>query len=406
MSEQAPFLALPIDPARLEQARRPLAVRHRREKLFRWICALSAGFCVVLLLAILVGIIASGVGMLTRTFLTSVPSPVPAESGFYPAIMGSVWLMSIVVIVTLPTGVAAAVILEEFRPRRGIGAKLHSVIEINMTNLAGVPSVVYGIVGLTAFVSMFGLFGHPLSPGFETGVVYLDQYYNESDAVILAPVAEASAPPVTPEPGMVALDGQGRPIEVSIIGPDDPWPEDPELGARTLRTSDIAGRINERTPFYFRIPFGRGLLAGALTLGLVILPIVVITSQEALRAVPDSLRDAAFGLGATRWGMVYHVSLPAALPGVMTGSILATSRAIGEAAPLLMIAGIVFITFPPGNLMDDFTAMPLQIYNWAQRPQKEFHDLAASGIVVLLAVLLVFNGAAIVIRNRFQGRLP
>jgi len=138
---------------------------------------------------------------------------------------------------------------------------------------------------------------------------------------------------------------------------------------------------------------------------LVILPIIIISSQEALRAVPSSLRQASLGLGATPWQTVRRVTLPAAFPGILTGAIIAMSRAIGEAAPLLMIAGIVFITRAPSNLMDDFTAMPLQIYNWAGRPQKEFHDLAASGIIVLLTALLLFNAIAVFMRQKLQKPL-
>jgi phosphate transport system permease protein len=147
------------------------------------------------------------------------------------------------------------------------------------------------------------------------------------------------------------------------------------------------------------------VLTGALTLVLVILPVIIISTQEALRAVPYSLREAAWGLGLTRWQTVWRVVFPSALPTVMTGTILSISRAVGEAAPLLMIAGIVFISNPPGNIMDDFTAMPLQIYNWAQRPQQEFHDLAASGIVVLLTMLLCFNAIAVIIRNKAHKSL-
>jgi phosphate transport system permease protein len=399
MTPSGPEAVVLLDPARLARARRSVGARHRRERAFQWFCVGVASLCVLLLAAILAGILVAGVGTVTRTFLTAAPSPDASEAGFYPAIMGSVWLLVLVAIITLPLGVAAAIILEEFKPKRRISRWAHGFIETNITNLAGVPSVVYGIVGLTAFASMFGLFGS----GVEFGARYFDQFYNESDQVILVPVEGLGAPETVPHPGLGATTAEKRPVELNVIAPDDPWPEDPELAARTLRESDVAGRISERTMLYVRLPLGRGLLAGALTLSLVILPIVIITSQEALRAVPNSMRDAALGLGATRRRMVFRVTLPAALPGVMTGAILAMSRAIGEAAPLLMIAGIVFITFPPGNLMDDFTAMPLQVYNWAGRPQKEFHDLAAAGIVVLLAVLLLFNGAAIVIRQRFQG---
>lgn len=146
-------------------------------------------------------------------------------------------------------------------------------------------------------------------------------------------------------------------------------------------------------------------MAGALTLMLVILPVIIISSQESLRAVPGSLRDGALGLGATRWQVVWNVTLPAAIPGIMTGSILAMSRAIGETAPILIIAGIVYIRTAPSHLMDDFTVMPLQIYNWTTRPQPEFHDIAAGGILLLLAVLLFFNGLAVLIRHKARRPL-
>jgi phosphate transport system permease protein len=135
---------------------------------------------------------------------------------------------------------------------------------------------------------------------------------------------------------------------------------------------------------------------------LVVLPIVVVSTQEALRGVSNSLREAALGLGATRWQVVWNVTLPAATPGIMTGAILATCRAIGEAAPVLILAGIVYIASAPGHLMDDYSVMPLQIYNWAQRPQKEFHALAASGIIILLVILLSFNAVAVLVRQRLQ----
>jgi phosphate transport system permease protein len=144
------------------------------------------------------------------------------------------------------------------------------------------------------------------------------------------------------------------------------------------------------------------VLAGGLTLMLGVLPIIIIASQEALRAVPNSLRQGALALGATKWQMVWGTSLPSAIPGIMTGAILAMSRALGEAAPLLILAGIVYITFTPANLMDSFTAMPLQVFNWASRPQEDFHQVAASGIIVLMAILLAFNAAAVFIRQKFQ----
>ncbi|MBA2881862.1 hypothetical protein HNR65_002193 [Desulfosalsimonas propionicica] len=202
-------------------------------------------------------------------------------------------------------------------------------VQANITNLAGEPSVVYGIVGLTAFVSMFQLFGSPKSPAFEMGIQYYDQFYNQAGEVMLVSVNRPGAPYTDPEQDMAAMTPEGEALHVHVIGADQSWPQEPALSARTLRENDMAGRIDRRQWYYFRIPFGRGVL-------------------------------------------------PAALPGIMPGAILAISRAIGDAAPLLMIAGIVFISNQPGHLMDDFTAMPLQIFNWPQAP---FHEIAASGII-------------------------
>ena len=170
--------------------------------------------------------------------------------------------------------------------------------------------------------------------------------------------------------------------------------------------NDPAIEIGDPTTFwYFRLPFGGAVIVGGLTLMLVVLPIVIVSAREALRAVPSSLREAALAAGATRWQMIRKITLPAALPGIMTGSILAISRAIGEAAPLLVVSGVLFIRFAPEHLMDQFTAMPLQIYNWAGRPQEEFHAVAATGIIVLLFLLLAFNTLAIVVRQVFQKPL-
>ena len=397
--------ALLSDPALRQAAHRPASQRHRNERAFRWLCNTVAWSSVGLLLVFLLAITGQGFATLGWKFLTNPPSPDTHEAGFFPAIMGTVWLLVLVAMVALPLGIATAVYLEEFRPRSRWWRRVLDFVQVNITNLAGVPSVVYGVVGLTAFVSMFQLFGHESNPAFETGVRYFDQFYNEGDQVLLVEVSGPMAPETVVREGMAARTPEGAPVAIHVIADGDDWPGDSALALRTLREGDLPGRISERTWMYFRIPFGRGVLAGALTLALVILPVMIISAQEALRAVPNSLREAALGLGATRWQLVAHVTLPAAMPGMMTGAILAMSRAIGEAAPLLMIAGIVFISNPPGNIMDDFTAMPLQIYNWAQRPQQEFHQLAASGIIVLLLVLLVFNGVAVLIRQKYSRPL-
>ena len=204
---------------------------------------------------------------------------------------------------------------------------------------------------------------------------------------------------------MRAFDYEMNPVEVNVIEPGEPHPEDESTLAYTIYSDAEAGRISNKSWYYFRLPLGRGVLAGSLTLMLVILPVIIISSQESLRAVPDSLRAGALGLGATRWQVVWNVTLPAAIPGIMTGSILAMSRAIGEAAPILVIAGLVFIRFTPENLMSEFTAMPLQIFDWAGRPQEDFHKVAASGIVVLLSILLSFNAIAVLIRHKMHKPL-
>jgi phosphate transport system permease protein len=298
-----------------------------RDRLFVSLCILITLVSVVVLAVLLISIITQGLAYLNWDFLQNYPSRFPAKAGFKGALWGSLWVCAICACVALPLGIGAAVYLEEFAPRN----KFTTFIKLNISNLAGVPSIVYGIIGLTAFTYMFGLFGSPKDPALEIG--------------------------------------------------------------------------NPESVFYIRLPFGGCVLTGGLTLMIVVLPIVIIATQEALRAVPDSLREGALATGATRWQMVSRMTLPAAVPGIMTGVILSMSRAIGEAAPLLVVGGFLFVTFTPRNLMDDFAAMPLQIYNWASRPQAEFHKVAASGIVVLLMILLTFNAVAVFIRQKFQKPL-
>lgn len=404
MNEHSGQLLHPLlaDPARLQARLRPVAGRHRRERLFYLLCLGVAGSSVLVLVLLFGTITWMGLFTLSWQFLTAPPSPSAAESGMYPAIMGSVWVVVLAMLAALPLGTASAILLEEYRPRSAWTRKIQQAIELNITNLAGVPSVVYGILGLTVFVYMYPLFDGSGKPVLEWGVQYYDQFYNEADAVLLVPVTSLDAPPVAPVSGMQAYDAENHPITLQVIGPDDPWPENPEQARNVLRSTDMGGRISQKTWHYFCLPFGRGVLAGALTLALVILPTIIIAAREALRSVPDSLREGSFALGATWWQTIRRVTLPAALPGIMTGAILALSRAIGEAAPLLMISGIVFLSNPPRHLMDDFTVMPLQIFNWAQRPQEDFHLLAASGIIVLLIMLLAFNSIALFIRQRYQ----
>ncbi|MGH7545747.1 MAG: phosphate ABC transporter permease PstA, partial [Gemmatimonadota bacterium] len=236
-------------------------------------------------------------------FLRSFPSRFPAQAGVKAALWGSAWVMACTAAFTFPLGVASAIWLEEYAPR----GRWRQIVQTNIANLAAVPSIVYGILGLAVFVRWMAL--------------------------------------------------------------------------------------------------GRSVIAGALTLTLVILPVVIIAAQEALRAVPNSIRLGAYAVGATRWQTVRHHVLPLALPGILTGTILALSRAIGETAPLIMIGALLFVPFVPRGVSDPFTVLPIQVYNWISRPQPEFHQLAAAGILVLLGALLTLNAAAILLRNRYTKKL-
>ncbi len=397
-----------LDPVRREKAMRSPQSRRLKNQLFVWFCVATA-FTSVLVLAVLLGaIVQQGLSHFNWAFLTSPPSPDADRAGISPALWGTVFVCLVCALTTLPIGVATAIFLHEYQPKNKAARTFHHFVQINITNLAGVPSVVYGIIGLTAFVGVFGLFGNPMHPAWEMGVDYYDQYLAEStekEVVLLLLVDRSDSPPAVLETGLIAQTPRGQELEVNVIGPRDPLPADEELRQRTLRADAEGGRISKKSWYYLRLPFGRSVLAAGLTLMLVVLPVLIISTQEALTAVPNSLRDGARGLGATQWQTIRRVTLPAAIPGIMTGSIIAMSRAIGEAAPILMIAGIVYISSAPENLMDDFTVMPLQIYNWAQRPQQDFHEVAATGIIVLLAVLLAFNALAVFLRQRLEKPL-
>jgi len=311
--------------------RRLVTRRKLRDQLFVIACMVIAAISMAVLVVLLSSIVTQGLKYFRWDFLREVPSRRPAKAGIGPAMWGTIWVCVICALTALPLGVGTAVLLEEFKPKRSWARRIHGFVQLNISNLAGVPSIVYGILGLTLFVQMWDLFGNLSEPTF-------------------------------------------------TFGTREDW-------------------------YYVQLPFGRGTLAGGLTLMLVVLPIIIVAAQEALRAVPNSLREGAMALGSTPWKVVARMTLPAAVPGIMTGSILAMSRAIGEAAPMLVIAGVVYITFTPKHLMDEFTVMPLQIYNWASLPQEEFHRVAATGIIVLLIVLLTFNALAVFIRQYFQKPL-
>lgn len=284
------------------RGRRRLRLRRAAGYLFAALCLVALLFVFAALLTLVGQVMARGLPWLSWGLLTHYPSRSPEQAGLLPALVGSVWLVGLTGLFAVPLGVGTAIYLEEYAPR----GWLARLIEVNIHNLAGVPSIVYGLLGLAVFVQWMQL--------------------------------------------------------------------------------------------------GRSLLAGALTMTLLVLPIVIVASREALRAVPDSHRQAGYALGATRWQVVWRIVLPSALPGILTGIILALSRALGEAAPVLAISALVYLTFVPTDPLDRFTVLPIQIFNWVSRPQAGFRDLAAGGILVLLAVLLLMNAAAVYLRNRFQQR--
>jgi len=363
-------------------------------------------------------------------FISSPTSATPEIAGLGPAMMGSIGICFICALFALPLGVGTAVFLEEYQPKSALLRRLHGTIQLNIANLAGVPSIVYGILGLTVFVQFFGVLGSGRDdPAIEFGASYTYQVVDEAGNALLFPIDSRSDRPVL-ETGDEVQTADGSTIavrrlsevEMSVLREQEdaavmeiPLGGDFERAFDEVRSQlytgvypegDLTGSVlTDKSWYYFRIPFGRSVLAGGLTLMLVILPIVIVSSQEAIRSVPPSLREGAFGLGSTKWQTIQKIVLPSSVPGIMTGSILAISRAIGEAAPILVLAGIVYIAFMPANLMDNFTAMPLQIYNWAGMPNKEFHHVAASGIIILLAVLLTFNAAAVFVRQKFQKPL-
>jgi phosphate transport system permease protein len=254
------------------------------------------------LAALLYDVLHDGLGRLSWAFITSYPSRRAEQAGILAALVGSVYVIGITAAIAVPLGVGAAIYLEEYGGR----GRLSRMIETNIANLAGVPSIIYGLLGLGLFVRMMGM--------------------------------------------------------------------------------------------------GRSVLAGASTLALLVLPVVIITTREALRAVPKSLREGSYALGATRWQTIQRQVLPAAFPGILTGLILALSRAMGETAPLITIGALTYVPFLPDGIWSPFTVLPIQIFNWVSRPQAAFAENAAAGIIVLLALLLMMNAVAIVLRDRFQRR--
>lgn len=281
------------------------SLRHRRwdEWAFLALALATVLLAFAVLVALVTDLLVAGGDRLSWQFLTSYPSRIAARAGVYAALVGSVLLVLLTALLALPLGVGTALYLEEYAPRN----RLTRLIELNIANLAGVPSIIFGILGLQLFVRTFGL--------------------------------------------------------------------------------------------------GRSLLAGALTMALLIVPVIVIAAREAIRSVPASLREASLALGATRWQTIRRQVLPLALPGIMTGSILALSRAIGETAPLITMGALTYVAFVPDGLMSPFAALPIQAFNWLSRPQPAFHENAAAAILVLLTILLALNLVAVLLRDRLQRRM-
>ena len=277
--------------------------RKARASVVQWLLFLVTALAMVILAALIWDIASAGGRWLSLDLLMNTPSRKPEEAGLRPALLGTLWVIGLTALVAFPVGIGAAVYLEEYAPNN----RWTRLLKTNIANLAGVPSIVYGLLGLGVFASLLGL--------------------------------------------------------------------------------------------------GRTVISGALTMALLILPVIIIASQEAIRAVPPSLRQAAFALGATRWQVARDHVLPAAMPGILTGVILSISRAIGETAPLLVVGAAAYVTFNPTGLTSKYTALPMQIYEWARRPQQEFQDLAAAAIIVLLVLLLLLNASAIFLRQRFARNL-
>lgn len=381
--------------------------QRKRDRYFRAVCLTIAFSSLAILCLLLFSIAYQGIGNLSQDFLSRSHDPEnPDRAGMYPAIVGSIVLCSICALVSLPIGVGAAMYLEEFQPRQAWLRKIHNLIQLNIANLAGVPSVVYGLLGLTLFVHMFQVFGK-LEQNQVSGVDFwgIERYYQflslDDQDVILVPIGESRESTLKIVEARPAFTSDMQPLQLNVWQPGTERPNDPELLRRSVRAGDVGAMVEIYRWYYFRLPFGPSLLAAALTLALVILPIIVIASQEALRAVPTSLREAAAGMGATKWQTTWHITLPSALPGILTGLILAMGRAIGEAAPIFVVlGGNIAKRTGPEHLLDSCVTMPILIFAWADNPVEKYRQLAAAAIIVLVALLLVMNSVAIYLRGR------
>lgn len=378
---------------------------------------------------------------LNSEFITTPMSSTPALAGVRTALIGSVGLMAVVALVALPIGVGAAIYLEEYAAQGFI----NRLIETNVRNLAGVPSIIYGMLGLAIFVRALAPFSSGLVFHFNFDAPTVDSVINriapvfddqlrfdgarihsESD-LIDGPAAQRLVD-VFLHYGTPSLTMQGNSnihamanslsdalaVTVDVIPVDADGEHDIEIRGSYYRF-DVADDAGMPDSTYDQLmanlarinsfaPNGRTLVSAGLTLALLILPIIIINAQEAIRAVPATIREASYGLGATRWQTIWHQVLPAALPGIMTGTILSVSRAVGETAPLIVVGAATFLLTDPTSPFSQFTAMPIQIFQWTARPQGQFGAIAAAAIIVLLALMLMLNATAIILRNRYSIR--
>ena len=274
-----------------------------KDEAFKILGVLFTIFGILMLVILIYNIFKIGLTRINWSFLTSLPSRKPEEAGIYTAIIGTLDLMLLTVIFAIPIGVGAGIYLEEYTKK----SKWSSLLEINISNLAGVPSIIYGLLGLGVFVRFFG--------------------------------------------------------------------------------------------------FGGSILSGALTLSLLILPIIIVATREAIKAVPSSLKEASFALGASKWQTISNVVLPSSFGGILTGIILSISRAIGETAPLIVVGAMAYVPFVPKSLFDTFSVLPMQIFNWTTRPQQGFAIAASGAIIILLLITFIMNGIAVYFRNKWQKKL-
>ena len=384
--------------------------RSQKSGLFALVCLVISSLAVVILVTLLGTIILSGGSWLSWEFFTGVhKEDNPEGSGIGQAVAGSALICLICAMAAIPIGIGTAIFLEEFQPRNKFLRWLHGLVQLNISNLAGVPSIVYGILGLTTFVYLFNLVpsiqvNKPIP--FEIGGRHFYQTKTLGRTFVKFPAGDREETRIKLSKNETCIDADGNEFELKLVEKRSDAPKDPELKKQYALKGRSASRLTERSPWYFHLPLGKSVLSAALTLALVILPIVIISSQEAIRAVPRSIREAGFGMGATRWQVVRKTVLPAATPGIMTGAILSMSRAIGEAAPVLAVmGGVLGTTTGIQSLMDQTPVLPVTIYRWAGDENPGFENASSAAIIVLLIVLLIMNSIAIFIRNRYEKKL-